>query len=359
MSIIQRIPNLFTAEVTRSTDVEDTLIVEEQTVQYFRGEETVTFDEDADGRIGEKEIKKFEGENANFLPKNILMRLHQTFSAPVFLLIALGFTVAAGIGIVYYPKNPEPVEQSAFLNIESKKTIRNIEAAANHKVVDAGITVQPGNITALSGETPIGIGSVINLKNRHSSEAGYLDAWGSVKSKQEFSIVPTELMFVSTHKNPNRNNGSGSWKIVSATGKKEGEILVYGDRIHLKNMYPGAGYLDNCGWLKDMPVFEDFMNDEKFAVFTTHSEDRDNGTGTWIISSNAKFDGSPVFEREDISLENGFSGGGFLDTAGNVKNIPAFDDYDGSLLVFIHESSTSRRPDSAIWIISSDNSAFE
>lgn len=197
------------------------------------------------------------------------------------------------------------------------------------------------------------------MKNGYSDEAGYLDAWGQVENKPEFSIVPTELMFVSTHQNPNRDNGSGSWQIVSATGKKDGEMLVYGDKIYLKNMYPDAGYLDNCGWLKDMPVFREFAKNEKFAVFTTYSEDRDNGTGTWIVSSNTKFDGSPVLEGASISLENGFSGGGFLDTAERINSLPAFADYDGSLLVFIHEASTNRRPDSGTWTISISKTALK
>ena len=109
----------------------------------------------------------------------------------------------------------------------------------------------------------------------------------------------------------------------------------------------------------DMPVYKNFRKAEKFAVFTAYSEDRDNGTGTWIVSSDAKFDGNPVLEEDGIALENNFSGRGFLDTAGGVNDIPAFDDYDGSLLVFIHESSTSRRPNSGIWIISGSKAALK
>ncbi len=134
---------------------------------------------------------------------------------------------------------------------------------------------------------------------------------------------------------------------------------MYGDKIHLRNLHPDAGYLDNCGWIKDMPVYKDFVKVEKFAVFTAYSEDRDNGTGMWIVSSDTKFDGSPVLGEDGIALENGFSGGGFLETAGRVSDIPAFNDYDGSLLVFIHESSTSRRPNSGVWIISGSQAALK
>lgn len=151
---------------------------------------------------------------------------------------------------------------------------------------------------AVAFEKPeIKIGSIVHLKNQYSNDAGYLDAWGRVKDKPEFSQVATELKFVSTHRSPNRENGSGSWKIVSATGKEEVETLVYGDEIHLLNMYPGAGYLDNCGWLKDMPVFKDYVKVEKFAVFTTRSKDRDNGTG---ITEPARGSSVPISSSTEV-----------------------------------------------------------
>lgn len=204
---------------------------------------------------------------------------------------------------------------------------------------------------AASERPAIRIGSVVHLKNQSSGDAGYLDAWGQVAAKPEFSLVPTELMFVSTHPSQNRENGSGSWLIVSADGKKDGETLVYGDRIHLKNLHPGAGYLDNCGWIKDMPVFQEFVGSQKFAVFTAASENRDNGTGTWIVGSNSKFDGSPVLEAASISLKNAFPGAGYLNAAGSVGDIPSFDDYDGSRLVFVQEPTANRRPNSGVWTI--------
>ncbi len=110
---------------------------------------------------------------------------------------------------------------------------------------------------------------------------------------------------------------------------------------------------------KDMPVFKKFNKIEKFAVFTAYSEDRDNGTGTWIVSSDTKFDGDAVLEGEGIVLENGFPKGGFLNIAGRPNDIPAFYDYDGSQLVFIHEPTANRRPDSGIWIISESNSTLD
>ena len=327
----------FTAKVTCGD--ENALIVEEETAQSSRGEETITLDDAAAATDEADETGNEEAENTNSFAQNIPSSRRSLF-ALTFLFIGMAFVALVGMSSTLFRNNSKAIVQSA-----------------------TGIKVQPGDIIDVSADgdyqrgisekTIIKVGSIVNLQNQYSNEAGYLDAWGLVRNKPEFSFVPSELMFVSTHQNPNRDNGSGSWEIVSATGKKDGETLVYGDKIHLKNMHPGAGFLDNCGWLKDMPVFKDIVKAERFAVFTTHSEVRDNGTGTWIVSSNSKFDGSPVLEGASISLVNGFSGSGFLDTYGPVNSIPAFNQYDGSLLVFIHESTSNRRPPSGTWTISS------
>ncbi len=385
-SFIETVPKIgyrFTAEVTRFADDENALIIEEQTVQYFRGAEIIEFG-DAAGRKAEDEEERSEQEITNFPPQNVpAQRSFSTFPLLFTVIVFVALTVS---GFIFYQKHFAADTPIAGLNVKAKTTVKNITVDAAQENVDTGIKVQKGDVLDVSADVEyqlgtdqtrsyegdkngkistdvtesdqIKIGSVVNLQNRYP-DGGYLDAWGMVKNKPEFSIVPTEIMFVATHPNPNRDNGSGSWEIISATGKKNGETLVYGDEIHLRNMYPDAGYLDNCGFIKDMPVFKDFVKVEKFAVFTAYSEDRDNGTGTWIISSSVKFDGIPVLEGDGIGLENGFPSGGFLDTAGRVSNIPAFNDYDGSLLVFIHESTTSRRADSGIWIISNSKAALK
>lgn len=332
-SLIETVPKVgyrFTAEVTRFAQNKTAFIIEEQTVQYIRGEETVKFDED------ELEIKREKRNPTNFPSQYSTMR--QYILSPFIIISAMGISILAILGFVNFNKNSESAAKNNDLHLKSKNTINNIVEY---------------------DKSTLKIGSVVHLKNQSSDDAGYLDAWGEVKSKPEFWIVPTELKFVSTHPNPNRENGSGSWKIVSANGKKDGETLVYGDKIHLQNMYSDAGFLDNCGWLKDMPVFRNFVEDQKFAVFTTWSKDRDNGTGTWVIGSNTEFDGSLVLEGASISLENGFPDGGYLDSYGRVEEIPAYSNYDGSRLVFIHASTPNRRPNSGSWIITASNATLK
>jgi hypothetical protein len=169
-------------------------------------------------------------------------------------------------------------------------------------------------------------------------------------------------MFVSTHNKPDRDNGSGSWQIVSAAGKADGDPLVVGDRVHLRNMYPEAGYLDACGWTEHLPVFANFT-DQTGAVFTTRAPDRDNGTGVWIIRSAAAPDGTPIAEGDSIAIESSYfindvgknRVSGFLVVAGKVKDIPAFSDHDGSRLVFT-KSLSFDQPVPAIWTITKSKS---
>lgn len=120
-------------------------------------------------------------------------------------------------------------------------------------------------------------------------------------------------------------------------------------------MFPDGGFLDNCGWIVDMGIFKAFINYEKFAVFTTTDKNRDRGTGTWTVGSNTEYHKNPVHEGHSITLENGFPGGGYLNAQGFVVDIPAYNDYDGTHLVFIRASTPNPRPPAGNWIISNSN----
>lgn len=158
----------------------------------------------------------------------------------------------------------------------------------------------------------IKIGSIIHLQNEGN---GYLDTRGLVRNKPEFwNVAGTEILFVTTNANRDRDRGSGSWRIISATGKKDGADLEYGDKIHLLNMYPGAGYLDCCGWVEHLPEFSQYAPIARCAVFTSDSFNRDNGTGLWEIQSDSPDKVGTVSESAHIRLKNGFPADGkFVD----------------------------------------------
>lgn len=333
-AIIETVPKFgyrFTQRVTVSETDEETIIVEKQTVQYFRGEETITFDDDETKQKHEEKVR------VPSLPSS-----HRR-TASRFLFAVVALVVLIGVGFILYPNTPKTDARNAGLNDNKKESVRNIPA--------------DGKI--------IRIGAIVHLQNRYPNDGSYLDAWGAVWSKPEFKQVPTETMFVSTHNNPDRDNGSGSWEIVSASGKSSGESLAVGDRIHLKNMYPNAGYLDACGWTEHLRVFEKFL-DQTGAVFTTRSPNRDNGTGIWIIRSATEADGTPVLEGDSIAIESSYfindreknRLSGFLNVTGKVKDIPSFNDYDGSKLVFTQNISFNQ-PVIDIWTITISKAVLE
>jgi len=316
-SIIETVSKLgyrFTPRVTISEPEEDTIIVEKQTVQYFRGEEIITIDDDFAERRREK---------------------NTFFSSSRFLLALVALIALFGIGAVFYQSNFKTDARNTGLDIDKNETVKNVPIDVN----------------------PIKIGSIVHLQNRSSDDGSYLDAWGDVSSNPRFWQVPTEVMFVSTHKNPNRDKGSGSWKIVSTDGKTDGESLAVGDRIHLKNMYPNAGYLDACGWVEHLPMFRSYSS-QSGTVFTTNSPDRDSGSGTWTVRSATRPDGNLISEGDSIALESNlrrydagkFRIAGFLNVAGKVKEIPSFNDYDGASLVFTQNRSNGQ-PIIDIWTI--------
>ena len=330
-SYIETVPKFgyrFNAEVSFADDIERTLIVEEQIVQHVRTEETITISGAVDTRTGTSSW-------SNILTSTRLI------------IVSLLLIAFAGSGYVVYT--------GKFSQSTSNPAATGASATRNNAAIPA----------RQSNSVPIQIGSVVNLQNRYPNDGSYLDAWGEVWRKPEFRQVPTETKFVSTHIEANREDGSGSWEIVSAGAKNKGEPLVVGDRIHLKNMYPNAGYLDACGWTEHLRVFEKFL-DQTGTVFTTRSPNRDNGTGVWIIRSATAEEGSPVFEGDNIAIDSSYfindrgenRVSGFLNVAGKVTDIPAFSDYQGSKLVFT-KSISFDQPIPDIWTITTSKTIFE
>jgi hypothetical protein len=180
-----------------------------------------------------------------------------------------------------------------------------------------------------TGNAQIKIGDVVNLQGS-SGKTTYLETRGRVMDKPQFKGV-SENVFVSTHTSPDRDKGSGSWKIVSAANKKDGETLVYGDKIHLLNMYSGAGYLDV--WSQKIPAF-DWVdpNHADVMTFTSTSKNRENGSGTWTVSGGAN--NTQVKENDTIRLESSRMPKHYLHTAGNVtdKRGP-FQEYAGNVFM--------------------------
>lgn len=216
--------------------------------------------------------------------------------------------------------------------------------------------------SAVAGKKPILVGSIIHLQNG-LEKGDYLETRGWVTDKPVITLWQDEQIkaFVFTHTDKNRSKGSGSWQILSATGKETGEPLLFGDKIHLLNLYSGAGYLDSFEWVDRLEPFKDFYPAMTIGVFTSSLPKRGGGpSGTWTVRSadEKKASGAKVVEGDAIYLENDYPGAGFLHTWGEVtkhktkdsdgKDIQMFQDYTGQRkFVFTAASPNSSVQDSS------------
>jgi hypothetical protein len=165
---------------------------------------------------------------------------------------------------------------------------KDYEKTGNHLCVSTAISHDRENsgsgtwrIVSAKGKangTDVLIGDEIHLENSWNNyTGGFLDARGYQK---DFEKTGNHLC-VSTAKVKNRDIGSGTWKIVSAHGKTNGENLEHFDDIHLQNGWNryNGGFLDTRGYQEE---FEKTGN--HLCVSTATVKDRENsGSGTWKV----------------------------------------------------------------------------
>jgi hypothetical protein len=147
-------------------------------------------------------------------------------------------------------------------------------------------------------------GDKVHLQNGFDNwQGGYLDVYVPLPAPNKHKV--------STSDSKNRDSGSGTWEIMSATGKAVGAEVLIGDAIHLRNLWTGdGGYLDVCG-LPPAP--------NKHAVVTSDSANRDRGSGTWrVYTAASSLPNSKVRKGDPVHLLNGFDNwqGGYLDVLG-------------------------------------------
>jgi hypothetical protein len=198
--------------------------------------------------------------------------------------------------------------------------------------------------TAQAQNKPLYYGNIIQLQNGWNNNAGgYLDTRGYQK---DFAKTGNFLC-VSTATGPKRDGGSGSWKIMSATGKAEGSPVLVNDDVYLLNQWNGnGGYLDTKGYEKDYGTTGNHL-----CVSTATVSNRESGSGTWKISSaTGSPAGTAVTENAEIHLQNGWNkfGGGYLDTKGYQKDYAK----TGNLLCVSTATSPKRDGKSGTWKIS-------
>ncbi len=213
--------------------------------------------------------------------------------------------------------------------------------------------------------TALTIGSIVLL--HHTASGTYLDTYGWVANSPAFwNVAGSERLFVSTYAGTDRGGGTTSWQIVSADGKAAGASLCAGDRIHLRNMYPDAGYLDCCGWVEDLEPYRDqpFAQGDtpavRCGVFTTGAPNRDNGTGIWLIQCTGQATGVAMSEHDSIMLVNAYpadnlptdsahASTGALVAYGDVASISAFSQFTERRRLVFTSTNASIQADHGGW----------
>ncbi|MGW7066830.1 hypothetical protein ACWGII_15325 [Streptomyces sp. NPDC054855] len=150
-------------------------------------------------------------------------------------------------------------------------------------------------------------GEQIHLQNGYNGwQGGYLDTNGH-------SSASGGKYQVSTAETPARGKGTGTWEILSASGKGAGQPVVSGDVVYLRNLYGGdGGYLDTNGHASDVQK----TAGAKFDVATSEARDRAAGTGRWRIFAQTSTPADQYVRAGDVvHLWNLYGdNGGFLET---------------------------------------------
>ncbi|WP_327729815.1 hypothetical protein OG250_29870 [Streptomyces sp. NBC_00487] len=154
-------------------------------------------------------------------------------------------------------------------------------------------------------------GDQIHLQNGYNGrQGGYLDTLNHHTSAGL-------KHYVATADSPTRGTGTGTWEIVSASGKAVGQSVLSGDLVHLRNLYAGdGGYLDTA----DHASTAQKGGGGKYAVATAQSKDRTPGSGRWRIfaQTSTPFDQN-VRVGDVVHLWNTYDdNGGFLETNQNA-----------------------------------------
>lgn len=190
-------------------------------------------------------------------------------------------------------------------------------------------------------------GDSISLRNLGTDE--YLDTCGWVLDTELGLELRTQSLFVFTSEILNRGDTpTGTWQIEPAGESAPDTPLAFGDTIRLQSMYPGGGWLDNCGHLKHLHFYDEFADGQQNAVSTSLEHLASDQTDRWIVRSPEGKSG-PIKIGDTIVLESAFPSAGHLNAFGEPSRIEAFSGVgfeEISSIVFVSEKEKVAGPSS-------------
>ena len=140
----------------------------------------------------------------------------------------------------------------------------------------------------------------VHLVNQYNEAKGYLDTYDH-NGHGGFGVEKTNT--------PDRDEGSGTWRIADISGKGMGVKVFYGDGLHIVNQYDEAkGHLEPYG----------NSGNGGFGVETSNTPDPHDGSRIWKIVSKRGFIGG-VRSGDLVHLINQYNPAkGYLDTYGHT-----------------------------------------
>lgn len=151
-------------------------------------------------------------------------------------------------------------------------------------------------------------GNQYYFQNGYNNWAGgYLDTNGNAGAGALYNV--------STAPTATRGPGTGTWEILSATGKALGQPVQSGDTVYLRNLYGPGSYLDTNGWATAAQQSAGAL----YALTTSAGTDRAPGTGRWrVFAQSSSPTDKSVRAGDTLLLQNLYQDfGGFLETNGN------------------------------------------
>ena len=139
---------------------------------------------------------------------------------------------------------------------------------------------------------PLRIGDTIHLLSLYPG-VGYLDCCGWIEHLEPFQSYQGEVRCgVFTCSVPNRDNGTGVWRIRSAA-KAEGEPLLEDDAITLDNGHPNTGALVAYGRVTENEHFAEYAG-QGLLAFTAVSPLRQEQSGVWRMGLSSQQAGNKL-----------------------------------------------------------------
>jgi hypothetical protein len=156
-------------------------------------------------------------------------------------------------------------------------------------------------------------GDRVHLQNGYSNwQGGYLDT--NSPSSDSGAVYG-----VSTADTPTRDPRTGTWEILSATGKNTGDLVLSGDVVYLRNLYGSGSWLDTNGGADAAQK----TAGGKFNVLTSSAKDRATGTGGCRVTARTSSPQDQSIRYNDVvQLWNLWAdNGGFLETNGGTTAV--------------------------------------